>query len=171
SRARAPRRPPALRARAPQSAAEPGRAPAGARFATMAGPFPRSNPDMIVLEGLPALSPFRRERLQTRLQAIDPGIRVTGAWHVYWLDADPAALADRAAMHRILQSSDEAAPVDAGSLSRYVSPRLGTLSPWASKAGELLRGAGLPVRRVERGTRIDIAGWPSDPAAASAVAD
>src|SRR5690606_5971552 len=104
-------------------------------------------------------------------QAIDPGIRVTGAWHVYWLDADPAALADRAALHRILQASDGAAPVDAGSLSRYVSPRLGTLSPWASKAGELLRGAGLPVRRVERGTRIDIAGWPSDPAAASAVAD
>src|SRR5690606_10515858 len=29
--------------------------------------------------------------------------------------------------------------------------------------------AGLPVRRVERGTRLDISGWPSGPAAAAAV--
>ena len=125
---------------------------------------------MIVLEGLPALSPFRRERLQTRLQAIDPGIRVTGAWHVYWLDADPGTLTDRSVLHRILQADGETAATESGALSRYVSPRLGTLSPWASKAGELLRGAGLPVKRVERGTRVDIAGWPADAAAASAVA-
>ena len=125
---------------------------------------------MIVLEGLPALSPFRRERLQARLQAIDPGIRVTGAWYVYWLDAEAADIPDRAVLHRILQASGDAVAAADGTTSRYVSPRLGTLSPWASKAGELLRGAGLPVKRVERGTRIDVAGWPADAAAAAAVA-
>src|SRR5690606_42027449 len=40
---------------------------------------------------------------------------------------------------------------------------------WAGKASELLRGAGLPVRRVERGTRLDIEGWPADPAEAAAL--
>ncbi|MGY1530342.1 phosphoribosylformylglycinamidine synthase [Luteimonas sp. A649] len=125
---------------------------------------------MIVLEGLPALSPFRRERLQARLQAIEPGIRVTGSWHVYWLDADPGAMPDRAVLHRILQAADAVAPAEPGAATRFVSPRVGTLSPWASKAGELLRGARLPVKRVERGTRIDITGWPSDPAAAAVVA-
>ncbi|GGJ99090.1 phosphoribosylformylglycinamidine synthase [Luteimonas terricola] len=125
---------------------------------------------MIVLEGLPALSPFRRERLQARLQAIDPGIRVTGSWHVYWLDADAGAMPDRAVLHRILQASDTVAPAGPGAVTRFVTPRVGTLSPWASKAGELLRGARLPVKRVERGTRIDLAGWPSDPVAAAAVA-
>ncbi len=49
-------------------------------------------------------------------------------------------------------------------------PRLGTLSPWSSKATELVRGAGLAIQRVERGTRIDLAGWPSDPALQAAVA-
>ena len=39
---------------------------------------------MIVLEGLPALSPFRRDRLQARLQALVDGLRVTGAWHIYF---------------------------------------------------------------------------------------
>ena len=40
--------------------------------------------------------------------------------------------------------AQDAAPAAADAVSRFVSPRLGTLSPWASKAGELLRGAGLP---------------------------
>ncbi|QDW67106.1 phosphoribosylformylglycinamidine synthase [Luteimonas granuli] len=125
---------------------------------------------MIVLEGAPALPPFRRERLQARLQAIDPGIRVSGAWHVYWVVAEPGADLDRATLHRILKATDTSVAAEPGSTTRYVSPRLGTLSPWASKAGELLHGAGLPVRRVERGTRLDVVGWPSDPAAATALA-
>src|SRR5690606_37563197 len=77
---------------------------------------------------------------------------------------------DRATLHRILEASGEVPPVAPGATTRYVSPRLGTLSPWASKAGELLQGAGLPVRRVERRTRPDILGWPRDPAVAAALA-
>src|SRR5690606_13451282 len=134
---------------------------------------PRSSrppPDMIVLEGQPALSPFRRERLETRLRALVPGIRVTGAWHVYWVDpAGDAQAIDRAALHRILQAGDGAAPREGDAVSRYVAPRLGTISPWASKATELLHGAGLDVHRVERGLRIDVAGWPADGAAAAAL--
>ncbi|GAA3931298.1 phosphoribosylformylglycinamidine synthase [Luteimonas lutimaris] len=126
---------------------------------------------MIVLEGQPALSPFRRERLETRLQALSPGIRVTGAWHVYWIDpAGDAQAVDRPALHRILQAGDAAAPREEGAVSRYVAPRLGTISPWASKATELLHGANLDVHRVERGMRIDLAGWPDDTATADALA-
>src|SRR5690606_28787250 len=33
-----------------------------------------------------------------------------------------------------------------------------------------LRGAGLPVSRVERGMRLDLAGWPADAATAAAAA-
>ncbi|MBA2238670.1 MAG: phosphoribosylformylglycinamidine synthase [Lysobacter sp.] len=117
---------------------------------------------MIVLEGAPALSAFRRERLQTRLQAIHPDIRLLDAWWVYWAVPDASGDQDPAALRRILQAGfSEAARPDAA-VSRFVIPRLGTLSPWASKATELLRGAGQPVQRVERGTRFDLAGWPSD---------
>src|SRR6478672_2491986 len=117
---------------------------------------------MILLEGAPALSPFRRDRLQARLNAIAPGLRISGAWHGYWIDPDTGASPDLAALRRILQAGDGLADPEPGSVSRYVVPRLGTLSPWASKATELLRGAGLPVKRVERGMRIDVSGWPDD---------
>ena len=125
---------------------------------------------MIVLEGAPALSSFRRERLQARLQAIHADLRLLGAWWVYWVDADLGQTPDAGALDRILQASAAAAPREAGAVSRYVTPRLGTLSPWASKATELLRGAGQPVHRVERGIRYDLAGWPADAATQAALA-
>lgn len=114
---------------------------------------------MIVLEGQPALSQFRRARLESKLQSLVPGVRIRGAWHVYFIDADTADGLDEATLLRVLQASPQPAPREDGALSRFVVPRLGTLSPWASKATELLRGAGLKLRRVERGMRIDLEGW------------
>ena len=125
---------------------------------------------MIVLEGAPALSPFRRDRLQARLQTLVPGLRIAGAWHGYWIDPDAGATPDAAVLRRILQANEGSEPAEAGATSRYIVPRLGTLSPWASKATELVRGAGLPVKRVERGTRIDLVGWPADADSQAALA-
>ena len=124
---------------------------------------------MMVLEGASALSPFRRQRLESRLQSLVPGLRIEGAWHVYFVQHGDAA-PDADALNRILQAGPAQASRADGALSRYVVPRLGTRSPWSSKATELLRGAGLPVARVERGMRLDLAGWPQDPATAAAVA-
>ncbi|MBF6025938.1 phosphoribosylformylglycinamidine synthase [Lysobacter niastensis] len=125
---------------------------------------------MIVLEGASALSPFRRERLQARLQALHPSVRLLGAWHVYWVEPEPGQTPDAETLRRILQAAPAEAAREAGAVSRYVSPRLGTLSPWASKSTELMHGAGLPVKRVERGTRFDLAGWPGDAPTQGALA-
>ncbi|AMJ57740.1 MULTISPECIES: phosphoribosylformylglycinamidine synthase [Stenotrophomonas] len=125
---------------------------------------------MIVLEGAAALSPFRRERLESRLQSIAADLRITGAWHVYFTQAADAGAVDQTTLGRILQGQPQAAERAEGAVSRFVVPRLGTLSPWSSKATELVRGAGLPIQRVERGTRIDLSGWPADPAQQAAVA-
>ena len=94
---------------------------------------------MIVLEGAPALSPFRRERLQARLNAVAPALRVVDTRHGYWIDPEQGASPDREALGRILQAEGGFAEAEAGATSRFVVPRLGTLSPWASKATELLR--------------------------------
>ena len=125
---------------------------------------------MIVLEGARALSPFRRDRLQARLNAIAPALRIVESRHGYWIDPEPGTSPDREALKRILQADEGFAVAEAGATSRFVVPRLGTLSPWASKATELLRGAGLPVKRVERGMRIDLLGWPDDAATQAALA-
>ena len=109
---------------------------------------------MIVLEGLPALSPFRRDRLQARLSQHVPDLRITGTWHIYFIQPLPGAAPDLTSLGRILEGCPAEAPAAPGSVSRFVTPRLGTLSPWASKASEILRGAGHEVRRVERGLRL-----------------
>ena len=88
----------------------------------------------------------------------------------YWVEPEAGATPDPDALRRILQAEPAEAARAAGAVSRYVTPRLGTLSPWASKATELLRGAGQPVKRVERGTRYDLAGWPTDAATQGALA-
>src|SRR6478752_5236210 len=115
---------------------------------------------MMVLEGLPALSSFRSTRLQARLRQIVPGLELTGAWHVYLIEPAPGAALDRGAIARILEAGDEAVAPASAAASRFVTPRLGTVSPWASKATEILRGAGHPVHRVERGMRLDLIGLP-----------
>ena len=125
---------------------------------------------MIVLEGLPALSPFRRERLEARLQSLSPSVRVLDARHIYWVQPDPGARPDAATLQRVLQAGDAAATPADGAQVRYIAPRLGTISPWASKATELLRGAGQPVRRVERGMRVELSGWPQGAAEQAALA-
>ncbi|MGO4260252.1 phosphoribosylformylglycinamidine synthase [Lysobacter sp. TAB13] len=125
---------------------------------------------MIVLEGHSALSSFRRERLQARLSALHSDVRLLDAWPVYWVEPEPGATPDDATLRRILQAEASEAARASDATSRYVTPRLGTLSPWASKATELLRGAGQPVKRVERGTRYDLSGWPADAATQGALA-
>ncbi len=126
---------------------------------------------MIVLEGLPALSQFRRARLESKLQSIVPAVRISGAWHTYFIEPEPGASLDDATLRRILQAQADVAAPESGAVSRFVVPRLGTLSPWASKATELLRGAGLKVKRVERGTRIDLVGGSDDAALLKALHD
>ena len=47
---------------------------------------------MIVLDGQPALSAFRIDRLNTELARHAPGCAVRGARHVYFVDASDAAI-------------------------------------------------------------------------------
>ncbi|GHH57023.1 phosphoribosylformylglycinamidine synthase [[Pseudomonas] boreopolis] len=124
---------------------------------------------MIVLEGATALSPFRLARLESRLQSVVPDLRIAGAWHVYFIDPEPGRTPGLDTLCRILQAEGEpVVPADAAQ-SRFVVPRLGTLSPWSSKATELVRGAGQPIKRVERGMRVDLLGWPADAAEQAAL--
>ena len=115
---------------------------------------------MIVLEGLPALSAFRRDRLQARLQALCPDAVISGCWPVYFLDIEVGAKPDLNVLGRLLEACTAHAPALTGASSRFVTPRLGTRSPWSSKATEILQGAAQPVLRVERGLRFDLLGAP-----------
>jgi phosphoribosylformylglycinamidine synthase len=111
---------------------------------------------MIVLDGQPALSAFRIDRLNTELARHAPGCVVRAARYVYFLDADEASL-DLPKLCEVVEASS-GAPADA---ALWIVPRLGTRSPWSSKATDILQGCGFPVRRIERGIAFDLDGAPT----------
>ena len=110
---------------------------------------------MIVYDGLPALSTFRLERLNTELARLADGGRVAATWWVYVVQADGAA-PDAAPVCEVLRARADA-PKPA---TLWVMPRQGTVSPWSTKATEILRGCGIGVRRVERGMACAVVDAP-----------
>jgi len=123
---------------------------------------------MLLLDGQAALSPFRIDRLNARLEAARVPVRVAAARFLYLIDAGPLAGVDADRALEILEATGPAPPLAVS--ERLIVPRLGTLSPWSSKATEILVGCGLPVRRVERGTRIAMTGLDGADAGTLAVA-
>ena len=113
---------------------------------------------MIVVDGLPALSAFRLERLNRELNRVVPRSRLTAAWHVYFVAADTAdASLDPSRLCEVLR----AAPGAPKPATLWIVPRLGTISPWSSKATDILHGCGFAVRRVERGLACALDGTPA----------
>ena len=101
--------------------------PASRRLRYNRRPVPHGFPDMIVLEGQPALSPFRRERLEARLQSLSPARARTRRWHVYWVEPEAGADAGRRTRcGRILQAGAE--PVAAARTARR---RASSCRAWA----------------------------------------
>ncbi|MEK7796305.1 MAG: phosphoribosylformylglycinamidine synthase, partial [Pseudomonadota bacterium] len=106
--------------------------------------------------GSAALSAFRREKLlaDTRLRV--PGLASVHAayWHFAAL-TEALTSAEQQVLERLLtygpKSDDNEAEKPAGNLMLVV-PRLGTISPWSTKATDIARHCGLArVKRLERG--------------------
>ncbi len=109
--------------------------------------------EILKLRGSPALSAFRLEKLHARLAEIAPGARIAGAefWHfietAHALDAR-----ERALLEQLLVYGEPVRPQPPPGELVLVVPRIGTISPWSSKATDIARQCGLPaVRRIERG--------------------
>ena len=114
---------------------------------------------LLHFEGGNALSAFRAQALLPRLQAAAPRIAAVAARHVHWTWSDAAPTPEDAArLARLLDYGDPYAGPGAdaaGTTLVVVMPRLGTVSPWASKATDIAHNCGLAVHRVERVTEAD----------------
>jgi len=122
--------------------------------------------DILQLRGPRALSEFRLAKLVASLQKIDPGVRSVAAGHHHFVETtDELSPAERARLERLLAYGT---PAEDGKGELYlVVPRIGTLSPWSSKATDIARNCGLgKVKRIERGTAYRIAGAGKDLSAA-----
>ncbi len=101
-------------------------------------------------EGGSALSPFRVQQLLPILQAINDRICGVAARYVHLVstDAEPETRLKAQLTALLTYGPAYSGPLD-GALF-VVTPRFGTVSPWASKATDIAHNCGLAVRRVER---------------------
>ncbi len=105
---------------------------------------------LCAFEGGQALSSFRTRALLDRLKAAAPQVEALEARFVHWVWSDaPLSNAQQDKLSALLRYGDPYAGGDVGELI-VVMPRLGTVSPWASKASDIARNCGAEIHRVER---------------------
>ena len=101
-------------------------------------------------EGGNALSDFRIQQLLPRLAQISPNIQGLAARFVHLVATETTLQGDQEkTLAALLAYGDPySGPVEGPVI--VVSPRLGTVSPWASKATDIAHNCGLALKRVER---------------------
>ena len=111
--------------------------------------------------GINALSDFRAQRLLTQLQAIDARVMGVSARFVHLVATDgppsEAAKTQLAALMTYGEPVPAATAQSPDTVLFIVSPRFGTVSPWASKATDIARNCGLAIKRIERITEYRLA--------------
>ena len=123
---------------------------------------------MIVIPGKAALSAGRLEKRLAKIRTQNPQLTALSARFVHFVDLGSGELSDeeRQLLDRLLEYGPRDASSDLDGDTYWVVPRLGTISPWASKATDIAKICGLPqVRRVERGICYVVAGEIRDEAA------
>ncbi len=118
---------------------------------------------LLLLPGSPALRDFRRARLLERVRAIDARVNGLEARFLHLVETSrPLRREESEVLGRLLEYGP--APTHwmaAGQL--LVVPRIGTISPWSSKATDIAQNCGLAaVTRIERGIeyRLDATQLP-----------
>ena len=117
-------------------------------------------PQFLSLRGRNALSEFRLSKLNQALQQVH--LRLSGINAEFWHFVSAARAltnAENVILERILTYGPAVQAVpEAGQLLLLAVPRLGTISPWCSKATDIARHCGLSVvERIERGVAWHVA--------------
>ena len=121
---------------------------------------------ILFLRGERALSGFRVEKLLQKAAALRlPEAEIRSE---YWYFADCAEhlnAADAEKLEALLAGQVALElPQSSGSLHLFlITPRIGTISPWASKATEIAKNCGFAqIRRIERGMAVWLSGSLSE---------
>src|SRR5215217_6293186 len=116
---------------------------------------------MQFLRGAPVLSEFRLAKLLAQCREQVPAVSSVYAEHVHFLDGPDALSVDEQAMlGRLLEYGPKVPSGERAGSLLLVVPRPGTISPWSSKATDIVRNCGLgaKIRRLERGLAYYVAG-------------
>jgi phosphoribosylformylglycinamidine synthase len=123
---------------------------------------------MLVIPGKAALSAGRLSKRLAKIRTDNPEVSALSARFVHFVDVSPSELdeRERTLLDRLLEYGPRETTEAVAGTELWVVPRLGTISPWASKATDIAKICGLgQVRRIERGIAYVIAGEIRDRAA------
>ena len=120
-----------------------------------------SSHDLVLttVPGGAALSSFRATGVLARLRVVAPQVSSVAARYVHWVASDEALdPVTTSTVERLLTYGEPfgGVPEAPHAALVVVAPRLGTLSPWASKATDIAHSCGVAVRRVERVTEYHL---------------
>ena len=116
---------------------------------------------VLPLRGTRALSDFRVEKLLQKAAALGlPAAQLSSEFWYFAASDAPLAADDAAKLEALVDAQSVAAPQVSDGLNLFlVTPRLGTVSPWASKATDIAHNCGLSqITRIERGMAVWVAG-------------
>lgn len=107
---------------------------------------------MMTIKGSNALSSFRQKKLLKTLQSLDESITDIRAQYIHFIDNKTKLPNDELSqLEQLLTYGNISPELKSGELFLVV-PRIGTISPWSSKATDIVHNAGLEsINRVERG--------------------
>jgi len=129
---------------------------------------------MQIIWGNPAHSAYRLNQLLTKLQSIG-NIQQVQSQFVYFVDLEGELTSTELThLNVLLNNSEEDKTTQLTADSCVVTPRLGTISPWSSKATDITHTCGIEhVHRIERGIVYHFTGVSSadKPAMEAAVHD
>lgn len=114
---------------------------------------------MEIMRGDFAMSVFETNKLIKRLNKLEIPIKDLQTEYVYFIDLASSLLSqEQQKLTELLGSHQHISTSSALTTSFFVTPRIGTISPWSSKASNIVHNCGLQkVKRVERGIRYSFA--------------
>jgi len=119
---------------------------------------------MLVVHGSPALSQAKLEKRLAAVQRDNPSVLGASAVYVHFVDVEggPLAQDELDKLSALLRYGPQQAVAQRalqGAATYWVVPRLGTISPWSTKATDIAHLCGLArVRRIERGVAFRVEG-------------
>ncbi len=112
--------------------------------------------EILKLRGAPAFSSSRLARLTDAVRAALPRLKGLAAEHWYFVEINAPLEADEVARLTDLLGAHPEGEAPVGSLL-VVTPRLGTISPWSSKATDIAHQCGFDkIVRIERGLAFSL---------------
>ena len=113
---------------------------------------------MFIVAGAAAHSSFKKAQLLTRLSSISSVQSFDSQW-VYLFDQARNEQQHQSALQLLNDGeSFELRQPASDEIQILVTPRVGTISPWSSKATDIFKNCNTPVHRLERGLLFTLKG-------------